>query len=144
MNQTSLANLLWVFPLLIKHDNLIDTEHDTGASDLASKICTKLRGLSVIQDGTGQGHADGVSPTCLRDSQIGRTLQHARGMWELCEKVVVLPLLLCFCSSLSLSAASCSFCFSNCLISLASFLCFWASFTVYEEDSLTNHGHDLR
>ena len=47
-----------------------------------------------------------------------------------------LPFLLRLCTSFAHSAASCCFCFSNCLMSLASFLCFLDSFTVYEEESM--------
>lgn len=46
---------------------------------------------------------------------------------------VMLPFLDCLWSSLSFSAASCLFCFSSCLSSLASFLCFWVSFTGFDQ-----------
>lgn len=47
--------------------------------------------------------------------------------------LIMLPLLVCLWSSLSFSAASSLFCFSSCLRSLASFLCFWVSFTVFDQ-----------
>lgn len=46
--------------------------------------------------------------------------------------LMMLPLLVCLWSSLSFSAASSLLCFSSCLRSLASFLCFWVSFTGFE------------
>lgn len=58
-----IANLLDIFPVFVKHDDLVDAEHDTGPGDLPGQVRTKLGGLSVVQDGTRQGHAHRVRPT---------------------------------------------------------------------------------
>lgn len=57
------VHLLDIFPLFIKHNDLVDTEHDAGAGDLSSQVRPELRGLSVIQDGPGQSHTHCVGAT---------------------------------------------------------------------------------
>lgn len=128
--------LLHIFSLFVKHNDLVHAEHHTSTSDLPGQVCSKLSGLSVIQHRARQGHTHCVRPPW---NDTGHMLSL---YWELTDLKVIhemtnLPFLLWFCSSFVLSAASCSFCFSSCLISLASFLCFLASFTVIKEQSVT-------
>lgn len=52
--------------MFIKHNNFINTKNDAGTGNLSSQIRAELRGLSVIQDGTGDGHAHRVRATCGR------------------------------------------------------------------------------
>lgn len=57
------VHLLYVFPLFIKHNDLVDTEHDAGAGNLSGQVRAELRGLSVIQDRPGQSHTHCVGAT---------------------------------------------------------------------------------
>lgn len=59
-----------VFPVFIKHDDLVDTEHDAGSGDLPRQVCTKLSGLSVVQDRTRQSHTHGVRPAWEKRQQV--------------------------------------------------------------------------
>lgn len=57
------VNLLDIFPLFIKHDDLINTEYNAGSSNLSGQVGPEFSGLSIVQDRTGQGHTHCVSPT---------------------------------------------------------------------------------
>lgn len=128
-------NVLDIFPSFIKHYDLINRENNAGAGDLSGQVRAKFRRLSIIQDRPRQSQTHRVSPTWEKNRLVIIALiTYYIGKIN---GIMLLPFLLWLSSVSAFSGASCCFCFSSRLISLASFLCFLASFTGIQEESLT-------
>ena len=55
--------------LVVEDDDLVHVEYREGAGNLTGEVRPQLRTLGVVQDGTWEGHAHGVTPA-LADAAL--------------------------------------------------------------------------